>query len=83
MLSVVFSSDPHICYSVCCSLVVCNLYPFAKTVSSPDVTVSDAVEQIDIGMWQNVCSGECDWSYTYFENILLHVLGHDATFCYA
>ncbi|KAI0220031.1 Bifunctional purine biosynthesis protein PURH [Lamellibrachia satsuma] len=31
------------------NLVVCNLYPFAKTVSSPDVTVGDAVEQIDIG----------------------------------
>ena len=31
-------------------LVVANLYPFAKTVSSPDVTVGEAVEQIDIGM---------------------------------
>uniref|UniRef100_A0A3B3RC54 Bifunctional purine biosynthesis protein ATIC n=1 Tax=Paramormyrops kingsleyae TaxID=1676925 RepID=A0A3B3RC54_9TELE len=30
-------------------VVVCNLYPFVKTVSSPDVTVADAVEQIDIG----------------------------------
>ncbi|XP_024151733.1 bifunctional purine biosynthesis protein PURH [Oryzias melastigma] len=30
-------------------VVVCNLYPFVKTVSSPDVTVEDAVEQIDIG----------------------------------
>uniref|UniRef100_S4RKR0 Bifunctional purine biosynthesis protein ATIC n=1 Tax=Petromyzon marinus TaxID=7757 RepID=S4RKR0_PETMA len=30
-------------------VVVCNLYPFIKTVSTPDVTVPDAVEQIDIG----------------------------------
>lgn len=30
-------------------VVVCNLYPFVKTVSSPSVTVEDAVEQIDIG----------------------------------
>lgn len=30
-------------------VVVCNLYPFVKTVSNPDVTLEDAVEQIDIG----------------------------------
>ncbi|CAL1537832.1 unnamed protein product [Lymnaea stagnalis] len=30
-------------------VVVCNLYPFEKTVSNPDVTVEDAVEQVDIG----------------------------------
>ncbi|XP_061669877.1 bifunctional purine biosynthesis protein PURH [Syngnathoides biaculeatus] len=30
-------------------VVVCNLYPFVKTVSDPDVQVEDAVEQIDIG----------------------------------
>uniref|UniRef100_A0A096M0W8 Bifunctional purine biosynthesis protein ATIC n=1 Tax=Poecilia formosa TaxID=48698 RepID=A0A096M0W8_POEFO len=30
-------------------VVVCNLYPFVKTISSPNVTVEDAVEQIDIG----------------------------------
>lgn len=30
-------------------VVVCNLYPFVKTVSNPTVTVEDAVEQIDIG----------------------------------
>ncbi|KAL4635799.1 bifunctional purine biosynthesis protein PURH [Arapaima gigas] len=30
-------------------VVVCNLYPFVKTVSSPNVTVEDAMEQIDIG----------------------------------
>lgn len=28
---------------------MCNLYPFVKTVASPNVTVTDAVEQIDIG----------------------------------
>uniref|UniRef100_A0A669QN67 Bifunctional purine biosynthesis protein ATIC n=1 Tax=Phasianus colchicus TaxID=9054 RepID=A0A669QN67_PHACC len=30
-------------------VVVCNLYPFVKTVSSPGVTVPEAVEKIDIG----------------------------------
>lgn len=30
-------------------IVVCNLYPFVQTVSKPDVAVSDAVENIDIG----------------------------------
>jgi phosphoribosylaminoimidazolecarboxamide formyltransferase / IMP cyclohydrolase len=30
-------------------LVVCNLYPFAKTVANPNVTVEDAVENVDIG----------------------------------
>lgn len=36
---------------LCVSLrvVVCNLYPFVKTISNPSVTVEDAVEQIDIG----------------------------------
>lgn len=30
-------------------LVVCNLYPFASTIAKPDVTLADAVENIDIG----------------------------------
>ncbi len=30
-------------------LVVCNLYPFAATVSRPGVTEAEAVEEIDIG----------------------------------
>jgi len=30
-------------------LVVVNLYPFSETVSRPDVSITDAVEQIDIG----------------------------------
>jgi len=30
-------------------LVVCNLYPFAATVAQPDVTLEEAIEQIDIG----------------------------------
>lgn len=30
-------------------LVVCNLYPFVNTVSKPNATVEDAVENIDIG----------------------------------
>jgi phosphoribosylaminoimidazolecarboxamide formyltransferase/IMP cyclohydrolase len=30
-------------------LVVCNLYPFARTVARPDVSLDEAVEQIDIG----------------------------------
>ncbi|RWS14585.1 bifunctional purine biosynthesis protein PURH-like protein [Dinothrombium tinctorium] len=30
-------------------LVVCNLYPFVETIKSANVTVADAVEQVDIG----------------------------------
>jgi phosphoribosylaminoimidazolecarboxamide formyltransferase/IMP cyclohydrolase len=30
-------------------LVIVNLYPFAETVASPDVTVAEAIENIDIG----------------------------------
>lgn len=30
-------------------LVVCNLYPFEGAIADPDVTLADAVEQIDIG----------------------------------
>jgi phosphoribosylaminoimidazolecarboxamide formyltransferase/IMP cyclohydrolase len=30
-------------------LVVCNLYPFERTVAHPSVTEDDAVEQIDVG----------------------------------
>lgn len=30
-------------------IVVCNLYPFSATISKPDVTIDDAVENIDIG----------------------------------
>jgi phosphoribosylaminoimidazolecarboxamide formyltransferase/IMP cyclohydrolase len=30
-------------------LVVVNLYPFEKTVAKPDVTLDEAIEQIDIG----------------------------------
>jgi phosphoribosylaminoimidazolecarboxamide formyltransferase/IMP cyclohydrolase len=31
------------------SLVVVNLYPFEQTIAKPDVSLADAVEQIDIG----------------------------------
>lgn len=31
------------------SVVVCNLYPFVQTISKPNVTTEDAVENIDIG----------------------------------
>ena len=30
-------------------LVVVNLYPFEKTIANPDVTLAEAIEQIDIG----------------------------------
>ena len=30
-------------------VVVCNLYPFVKTIAADDVTVAEAVENIDIG----------------------------------
>ena len=31
------------------SLVVCNLYPFSETIRDPDVSMEEAIEQIDIG----------------------------------
>ena len=31
------------------ALVVCNLYPFVQVTANPDVTIEEAVEQIDIG----------------------------------
>ncbi|RME78720.1 MAG: bifunctional phosphoribosylaminoimidazolecarboxamide formyltransferase/IMP cyclohydrolase PurH [Chloroflexi bacterium] len=30
-------------------MVVCNLYPFQQTVANPDVSLNEAIEQIDIG----------------------------------
>lgn len=30
-------------------LVVCNLYPFEKTIDQPDVKLDDAIENIDVG----------------------------------
>ncbi|HEX4069978.1 MAG TPA: bifunctional phosphoribosylaminoimidazolecarboxamide formyltransferase/IMP cyclohydrolase [Planctomycetaceae bacterium] len=30
-------------------VVVCNLYPFEKTVAQPDVALEEAIEQIDVG----------------------------------
>lgn len=30
-------------------VVVCNLYPFVNTISKANVTVEDAIENIDIG----------------------------------
>ena len=30
-------------------MVICNLYPFEATVATPDVTLADAIENIDIG----------------------------------
>lgn len=33
-------------------IVVCNLYPFVETVKKPEVTIADAVENIDIGKFE-------------------------------
>lgn len=30
-------------------LVICNLYPFEETIAKPDVSLTEAIEQIDIG----------------------------------
>lgn len=49
-------------------VVVCNLYPFVKTVSNPSVTVDDAVEQIDIGTYCRKEHGRRD-SKLYFLRI--------------
>lgn len=49
-------------------VVVCNLYPFVKTISNPSVTVDDAVEQIDIGTYCWKEHGRSD-SKLYFHHI--------------
>ena len=41
--------DRHKHGIVSIDLVAVNLYPFERTVAAPDVTLADAVEQIDIG----------------------------------
>lgn len=33
------------------SIVVCNLYPFSATISNQNVTLAEAVENIDIGQF--------------------------------
>ena len=32
-------------------IVACNLYPFKETIAQPNVTIPQAVEEIDIGKW--------------------------------
>jgi phosphoribosylaminoimidazolecarboxamide formyltransferase/IMP cyclohydrolase len=32
-------------------IVVCNLYPFKETIAKPDVTIPQAVEEVDIGKY--------------------------------
>jgi phosphoribosylaminoimidazolecarboxamide formyltransferase/IMP cyclohydrolase len=34
-------------------IVVCNLYPFVETIAKPNVTVAEAVEEIDIGIFRS------------------------------
>src|ERR1700687_4101145 len=38
-------------------MVVVNLYPFEETIKGEDVTLAEAVEQIDIGGPAMICSG--------------------------
>lgn len=42
-------------------LVVVNLYPFEETIEKPDVTLEDAVEQIDIGGPAMIRSASKNW----------------------
>lgn len=44
-------------------LVVVNLYPFEKTVANPDVTLDDAIENIDIGGPTMLRSAAKNWKY--------------------
>lgn len=49
MMMIFMKTLTLILHSLVLRVVVCNLYPFVKTVSNPSVAVEDAVEQIDIG----------------------------------
>ena len=44
-------------------LVICNLYPFQQTIAKLDVTIAEAVEQIDIGGPSMVRSAAKNHSY--------------------
>lgn len=44
-------------------LVVVNLYPFVKTVANPDVTLPDAIENIDIGGPSMVRAAAKNWMF--------------------
>lgn len=58
-------------------VVVCNLYPFVKTVSAPDVTVEAAVEQIDIGKGVSYLikfPGDFDLTFELLDIIVFHTV---------
>ena len=38
-------------------VVICNLYPFQKTIEQEDVTIPAAVEEVDIGWFKRQVSG--------------------------
>ena len=45
-------------------MVICNLYPFEATVAKPDVTLSEAVENIDIGGPTMIRAAAKNYRYT-------------------
>ena len=49
----------NLLYLFFCRIVVCNLYPFVKTVSREECTVENAVEEIDIGNLNNQMFANC------------------------
>lgn len=70
-------------------VVVCNLYPFEETVARPDVTIEEAIEQIDIGGPSMIRSAAKNHAYisvvtspTQYNDVLEALRGEqvDATF---
>jgi phosphoribosylaminoimidazolecarboxamide formyltransferase / IMP cyclohydrolase len=64
-------------------LVICNLYPFERTVAQPGVTETDALEQIDIGGPAMVRAAAKNWpsvcvvvSPRRYEEVLGDIRGH-------
>ena len=45
-------------------MVICNLYPFGATVAKPDVTLSEAIENIDIGGPTMIRAAAKNYRYT-------------------
>ena len=45
-------------------MVICNLYPFEATVAKPDVTLSEAIENIDIGGPTMIRAAAKNYRYT-------------------
>ena len=69
-------------------MVVVNLYPFAATIAKPDVTLVDAIENIDIGGPAMVRASAKNYPFVAivtdsgdYENLMEEMNAHDGALC--